>query len=120
MKVFKIRQRKRLKLDLQLIKPVAYGGKICKSDDLSEGGLFVESAEPLSIGEKVTIKFPINSSFDSMEVTGKVAWNRTENKKSNLGNKLPGMGICFDDIDEQKKTAIREILDLTANYGWFT
>lgn len=120
MKLFKDRQRKRLKLDLLLLEPSSFKGKIFKSENLSEGGVFVESPTPLSVGEKVRMKIPINSPFDSIEVGGRVVWNQTLEQKPSIGNKTLGMGICFEDLNEQEKGTLREILDLTPHYGWFT
>jgi len=120
MKLFGDRQRKRLKLDLLLLEPESTKGKTFKSENLSEGGVFVEIQPPLPIGEKVRIKIPINSPFDPIEVNGKVVWSQTSGKKPTIGNRIPGMGVCFENLREQEKGALREILDLTPHYGWFT
>ena len=120
MRLFKDRQRKRLKLDLLLLGPDSIKGQTYKSENLSEGGVFVEDPTPLPVGEKVRIKIPINSPFDPIEVSGRVAWSQTLEQKPSLGNKVLGMGICFENLTDEDKGTLREILDLTPHYGWFT
>lgn len=121
MKLFKdTRKRKRLKIDLLIIYPDLVKGKTFKSENLSAGGVFVETVTPLPVGDKVRLKLPINSAFDPVKVEGRVIWNQPIGQEYRLGNKCPGMGICFENLDKKGKEVLQELLDMTPNYGWFT
>lgn len=75
------------------------GMTFSSSIDLSSGGIFISTPEPLKEGEK--IELVINcSATESVEVSGTIRWNRDED-----GETRAGMGIQFSEMsnDDQKK-----------------
>ena len=63
--------------------------------DLSLGGVFVKTENPLSLGEIITLQISLPDEADAFEVMGEVAWI---NKKETVtfGKKMPsGMGVKF-------------------------
>lgn len=70
--------------------------------DISEGGLFVNTANPLPIDSEFSLSFylPDNYPDIAIVVTGRVAWSRA----------AAGMGIEFVNIDEQHRGRIRKFL----------
>ena len=89
------------------------------SDNISMGGVFLETFEPLPVGTKVTLRFPFKSVLRPIQVQGKVVWNRKDFAEGKLGNKLPGMAIAFEKLERKNLNFIKEFLDQTPSYGWF-
>ena len=91
---------------------------IC-SDNISLDGVFLETVHPLPVGTKVKLRFPLKSTWEPIQVEGKVLWSRKELAKGILGNKMPGMGIAFEKIKKKDLKVLKEFLDQTPTYGWF-
>jgi len=89
------------------------------SDNISMGGVFLESFEPLPCGSTVKLRFPLKSVLRPVEIQGKVVWNRTEDGKRHFGNKASGMAIAFQKVKRSDMKFLKECLDNTFNYGWF-
>jgi uncharacterized protein (TIGR02266 family) len=78
---------------------------VAYSTNLSKGGMFVETEEPLPVGTEVAMRFAIPGAA-SIEVVGVVAWVhawRTEVQPR-------GMGIRFDHLEEHHGEAIDRIV----------
>jgi len=89
------------------------------SDNVSLGGVFLETDSPLPIGTKVTLRFPLKSTWEPMQVKGKVTWNRKKRAEGSLGSKTPGMGIIFEKMKKKDLSTLKEFLDHLPTYGWF-
>lgn len=89
------------------------------SENLSVGGVFLETIEPLSPGTKVKLRFPLKSPYRPIHIEGRVVWNRREIAHGKLGNKTAGMGILFQKIKKADTEVIQELLDHTHIGGWF-
>lgn len=73
--------------------------------DLSKGGIFISTPEPLKSGSEVTLS--INSpDGDSVEVKGLVRWLREDE----VADGKTGMGIEFVSISEAEKKKIENII----------
>ena len=85
------RRQPRLPISLEVAYRTAGAFLVSYSINLSKGGIFLETATPLSIGEQLTLKFDVPG-VGPLEVVGTVAWVR-----SGSHDGLPdGMGIQFD------------------------
>jgi uncharacterized protein (TIGR02266 family) len=69
---------------------------VAYSTNLSRGGMFVETDDPLAVGHQLTLRFAVPG-LPTIEVTGVIAWvqawGTNEHEK--------GMGIRFEHIDER-------------------
>ncbi len=75
------------------------------SVDVSKGGIFISTPEPLSSGSEVNLSIKLGSD-EELEVKGIVKWVRAE---ENEEGKV-GMGIEFIDLDSQKEKEIEKII----------
>jgi uncharacterized protein (TIGR02266 family) len=73
--------------------------------DLSRGGIFISTPEPLESGSEVTLS--INSpEGESIEVKGLVRWLREDE----VADGKTGMGIEFTDITDSDRKKIEDII----------
>jgi len=63
--------------------------------NLSVGGLFVKSSDPLSRGEKTDLVIFLPDKKKKLEVSGEVIWTSKEERVTRDGKLPPGMGIKF-------------------------
>ena len=73
--------------------------------DINEGGLFIETEKPKSIGTEVTMRFNLPGSAAGIETIGRVV-------RISAGDDAtpPGMGIEFDELTEADRARIDEIV----------
>ena len=72
--------------------------------NISQGGVFIRSKNPLPVGTKVTLKFSvILDDFETIEGEGEVV--RVENEQPNMG-----MGVAFTRLTAESKKLIDEIV----------
>lgn len=71
--------------------------------DLSAGGAFVRTWNPLQPGEQVELAVRPPRSLMSFSLKGRVAWTRTTGQH-------PGMGIAFDDDDGGARERVEKLL----------
>ena len=73
--------------------------------DISSGGLFIGTPDPLEINTKLTVCFHVPGISDSVMVKGTVVWVR------NLeGGFKPGMGIRFDEMEPEDRRKLDNYL----------
>jgi uncharacterized protein (TIGR02266 family) len=77
------------------------------SGDISEGGLFVATAEPRSVGAAVLMGFGLPTSKRPIEALGVVRWVRLPQEAR---FEPPGMGIRFVSLSEEAAHAIKRFL----------
>ncbi len=77
------------------------------SQNLSEGGLFINTKNPLSVGEVLDLKFSLPDVEKVFQVKGEVRWV-IEDEKDGL---MRGMGIAFKDLDEDDKKLIQSYIE---------
>ena len=74
------------------------------SVDISMGGVFISTPEPLQEGQHVDLAiYALND--DPVNVSGNIKWTRDE-----TDDNVAGMGIQFMDMTEGDKTKIKEII----------
>lgn len=89
----RIEQRQQVELRVRLV----HEGRPRKElvADLSPGGAFVRSWNPLPVGAKVEISLRLPLSLSALEIQGHVAWVR-------LAGDHPGMGVEFEQDDAMR------------------
>jgi type IV pilus assembly protein PilZ len=73
--------------------------------NINEGGLFVETDNPPSLGASVALQFQIPGSDEPIHVMGRVV--RVCDATHREG---PGMGIEFENLDSQSRDLINELV----------
>jgi type IV pilus assembly protein PilZ len=73
--------------------------------NINEGGLFVETDTPPAPGSVVALQFQIPGSQEPIQVMGRVV--RITQGDASEG---PGMGIEFEDLDEQSRDLINGLV----------
>jgi uncharacterized protein (TIGR02266 family) len=90
------RRQPRLPIQLKVAYRTTGAFLVSYSINLSKGGIFLETSDPLPVGEHVSLQFDVPGA-GLLDVDGLVAWVR---KDSNDG--LPdGMGVQFEQLDQQ-------------------
>jgi Tfp pilus assembly protein PilZ len=69
--------------------------------DISYGGVFIETSTPFSIGQEISLTFPIPNQQTHIKITGEIV--RVSNQ---------GIGIKFKIADEGQGTIIKALLDM--------
>ena len=84
------------------------GTRADPSVNLSAGGIFVETANLLEIGDPVVLTFPLPRG-QKMNVTGRVRWVSPFGR---VDDPRPGMGIEFVGLNEKKRAHLNALLGL--------
>ncbi len=90
------RRQPRLPITLKVQYRTSGSFLVSYSVNLSKGGIFLETAEPLAVGETVQLAFDVPKA-GALEVEGVVAWVR----QGSTDGMPDGMGIQFTQLDER-------------------
>ncbi len=102
-----VRKHVRIPIDAQVYYKhtgVEYTGSV---SNISEGGLFIESIEPLEMGTELGLKFKVPPQEDAMETIGKVV-RVVKGFGTGPVRSIPGMGIQFTHITPMQKKVIAD------------
>lgn len=80
-----------------------------ESGDLSLGGIFIKSEEPLEIGTLLKFEVQLADETSIIAGVGRVVWNRGEEASSESAP--TGMGIKFVKMDEASRTLLEELIE---------
>jgi len=81
-------------------------------DDLSLGGVFVVTSEPLGPGEKLDLKIDFLDKAEPMEIPCEVKWTRKKEELTPTGKRLPpGMGLKFAKLSKGNAGRLMDILN---------
>jgi len=69
--------------------------------DISAGGVFIETRMPFSVGQEVSLSFPLPDHEKYIRITGEVV--RTSPQ---------GIGVKFKMVDQDQETMIRSLLEM--------
>src|SRR5687768_7700010 len=99
------RRNLRVPIALEVSYRTAGAFLVSYSVNLSKGGIFIETATPLPVGERVSLKFEVPGA-GVLDVDGVVAWVRTANQDG-----MPdGMGVQFEALDGRYGAVIDEMV----------
>jgi len=99
------RRQPRLPISLAVAYRTAGAFLVSYSINLSKGGIFIETSQPLEPGEHVTVRFDVPGAGE-LEVAGVVAWVRQDSADG-----LPdGMGVQFEELDQRYGAVIDEMV----------
>ena len=79
------------------------------SMNISQGGLFISTRNPLPLGTRIALKVGIPDAEVPMNIEGEVVWVSEYDKKSK-SNLIPGMGIQFRNLDDREKKRIEDFI----------
>src|SRR4051794_34775327 len=79
------------------------------SVDVSRGGIFIRTKEPLPIGTQLKFEFQLQDSSSLIAGEGTVAWIR-EHDPARTGV-APGMGVRFEKLNSPSEPVLERILE---------
>jgi uncharacterized protein (TIGR02266 family) len=97
----RVEQRQQVELKVRVV----HEGKQRKElvADLSTGGAFIRSWDPLPVGSKLQLALRLPLTLSALELKGQVAWVRRAGEH-------PGMGIVFEHEGEVGKQKLEKLL----------
>ena len=78
--------------------------------NISQGGIFIQTKEPLKRREKLNLKIFLPNEEKGLEVFCEVAWSRKEERVTPKGRYPQGMGLKFLNLSPEDKERISRIL----------
>jgi len=77
------------------------------SHNLSEGGMFIASDDPLPVGSRIVLSFEIPSPYEKFQLDAVVMWTRKDaNDEMNWG-----MGVEFVGVSETTQQTIKKYVE---------
>ncbi len=77
-------------------------------DDLSSGGLFIRTPNPLELGEQFILKAHLNDGKQPLEIPCKVVWTNKYGKESK--NLRRGMGVKFQNVSGEDQRRLDDYI----------
>ncbi len=83
------------------------------------GGMFIRTINPPDSGTPIAVKFRLPETGKTVEAMAKVVWSNEYNPESKKST-LPGMGVKFEDINENARVEIAGFVEekLEKDYIW--
>lgn len=78
------------------------------SVDVSRGGIFIRTKEPLAVGTALKFEFQLQDGSPLLSGDGTVVWNRANDPARQ--NVAPGMGVRFDKLTPDSERVLGRIL----------
>ncbi len=78
------------------------------SVDVSRGGIFIRTKEPLAVGTPLRFEFQLQDGTPLIGGDGTVVWNRTAD--ASRPSVVPGMGVRFDKLTPDSQRVLERIL----------
>src|SRR3954449_6383494 len=101
------RQNDRLQHELLVAYRTVDGFITDWATNISRGGIFINTRNPLAVGTTVRLIVSLPDTAFPFELHGKVM---RVNEFDNPSNQVPGMGIEFVDVDEDKRARIERFV----------
>lgn len=76
--------------------------------NISRGGIFINTRKPLAVGTTVKLIISLPDAAFPFDLTGRVT---RVNEFDNPSNQVPGMGLEFLDVDDDKRHRIERFVD---------
>ncbi len=75
------------------------------TQNINEGGMFIETEQPLALEDRVRLHFRLPGSTEPIEVTGRVSW-----VSDGREDDTPGMGVEFENLTSRARDQINELV----------
>lgn len=76
--------------------------------NISRGGIFINTRNPLAVGTTVRLIISLPDTAFPFDLSGRVT---RVSEFDNAANQVPGMGIEFVDVDDEKRSRIERFVD---------
>jgi hypothetical protein len=76
--------------------------------NLGTEGILIESSDPISVGESLSVEFLLPDTLNSIRLAGEVVWSRITEEGEALEKDYHLTGIKFVDLDELPRTLISD------------
>ncbi len=84
----------------------------CLSNDISLGGMFLETKEPFEVGELLSLEFSLPDISRMFNVKAKVI-RTVEEELDRREIIIAGMGVSFIEFDQESKGLIKDFVEKT-------
>lgn len=101
------RQAPRLEHELLVAYKTVDGFITDWATNISRGGIFINTPNPLAVGTTVRLIISLPDAAFPFDLSGRV----TRVNEVNNPNQVPGMGIEFIGIDDEKRERIQRLVD---------
>ena len=81
------------------------------SVDVSRGGIFIRTKEPLGTGTPLKFEFQLQNGAMLLSGDGTVVWIRENDPQKVTPGQAPGMGVRFDRLSPESQPTLDKILD---------
>jgi hypothetical protein len=81
--------------------------------DISLGGAFLRTSEPLPVGESLSLELPRAGEPRPLSLLGRVVFRKPPSRDPRVPP-AQGVGVCFDDVDSKTHAALRQLLQSLA------
>ena len=99
------RRSERAPVDFRVDYRTGVGSFSAFARNIGEGGLFIVTEDPLTVGTVVSLQFELPASEEPVEVGGRVVWTVECEPEGS-----PGMGIVFDNLDDSALCRIQQLM----------
>jgi uncharacterized protein (TIGR02266 family) len=103
----KLRQAERLQHELLVAYKTVDGFITDWAVNISRGGVFINTRHPLNVGTTVKLIISLPDAPFPFDLVGRVT---RVNEVNNPSNQVPGMGIEFLDVDDDKRARIERFV----------
>lgn len=69
--------------------------------NISAGGLFIGTSAPFSVGDELSLGFPLPISYQHIIIGGEIVWVSPQ-----------GIGVKFNSVDHDMETMIKNLVDM--------
>ena len=78
--------------------------------DLGAGGIFIETKDPIAIGETIDCTFTLPDSKKTLAIKGEILWHQGETKGDDGETQPAGMGVQFCEYTEEQQKVLRDFV----------
>jgi uncharacterized protein (TIGR02266 family) len=82
--------------------------------NVSSGGLFIRTENPLPQGEQFFLKLQLPDVSEPLKINCEVVWSRRKSEAT--GTRLPGMGVKFLEMSRQDSDVLRKYVTKTGQF----
>jgi uncharacterized protein (TIGR02266 family) len=79
-----------------------------KATNLSPAGIFVETTEPIRVGEHLAVEFILPGTLNSVQFKGEAVWTRSYDEGQRRDQSAPGTGVRFIGVEDTHRDLLRD------------